>query len=85
MPLSAQQPVFLADRWSSKSASDVQKNVCRSRYKHQMQMPGAVGHAQKTGEISAEPDMNISCRKLQIREGADTVKESSGILPESDL
>ena len=25
----------------SKSASDVQKNVCRSRYKHQMQMPGA--------------------------------------------
>lgn len=39
--LSAQQPVFLADRWSSKSASDVQKNVCRSRYKHQMQMPGA--------------------------------------------
>ena len=25
--LSAQQPVFLADRWSSKRASDVQKNV----------------------------------------------------------
>ena len=41
VPLSAQQPVFLADRWSSKSASDVQKNVCRSRYKYQMQMPGA--------------------------------------------
>lgn len=27
VPLSAQQPVFLADRWSSKRASDVQKNV----------------------------------------------------------
>lgn len=62
MPLSALQPVFLADRWSSKSASDVQKNVCRSRYKHQMQM-----------------------QEQQIREGADTGKESSGILPESDL
>ena len=38
-------------------------------------------------KMCEDQDINIRCRcqELQIREGADTGKESSGILPESDL
>ena len=38
-------------------------------------------------KMCADQDINIRCRcqELQIREDADIGKESSGILPESDL
>lgn len=48
---------------------------------------GAVKVHQMYRKMCADQDINIRCRcqELQIREDADIGKESSGILPESDL
>ena len=61
----------------------IQPVLCASDW----QTDGAVKVHQMYRKMCADQDINIRCRcqELQIREGADTGKESSGILLESDL
>ena len=60
---------------------------CPHSSRFSWQTDGAVKVHQMYRKMCADQDINIRCRcqELQIREDADIGKESSGILPESDL
>ena len=79
--------VILLTKSEKTALGDTERALVRTASRFSWQTDGAVKVHQMYRKMCADQDINIRCRcqELQIREDADIGKESSGILPESDL